>query len=310
MNDTKTQQTSTADSPVSVSRRRFLRLGAAGAPTVLSPAVAGGQAFPKTDVWVQLTTGGKPYPPSLQEMFLDPMFIGQQIWPIDQPANFAALLPQSGQAAGRGTAAAGRAGQPTTGRGAVGGGTERLEPPDYPWEPSGGRPHPGYDVLVLNDQMNWPEATRDLAKQAVEAGRGFVLLHHSLGDNQDWPWWYQEVTGGLLVLADQSGMKQSTVSRAAKVDLRPAGKHPILRNIPAFSLTNEEVYKGMWQSPKITPLLQTGAAGSDATVAWVGVHSQAKVVCIQPGSSRETHRNPVFRMLVRNAILWSAGRLT
>ena len=92
---------------------------------------------------------------------------------------------------------------PTQGRGAVGGGTERDEPPDYPWEPSGGRPHPGYDVLVLNDQMDWPEATRELARQAVEAGQGFVLLHHSLGDNQDWPWWYQEVTGGLLVLSDR-----------------------------------------------------------------------------------------------------------
>ena len=28
----------------------------------------------------------------------------------------------------------------------------------------------------------------------------------------------------------------------------------------------------MWQSPKITPLLQTSNAGSDSTIAWVGVH--------------------------------------
>ena len=26
-------------------------------------------------------------------MFLDPMFFGMEVWPIDQPANFAALLP-------------------------------------------------------------------------------------------------------------------------------------------------------------------------------------------------------------------------
>ena len=288
-------------------RRSFLAMGAAAtAAGMVSPTLTSAQAVLKTQVWVQLTSGGKPYPPTLQEMFLDPIFFGMEIWPIDQPASFAALLPASAQPqrAGAPPAAA-----PAGGRGAVGGGTERDEPPDYPWEPSGGRPHPGYDVLVLNDQMNWPEATRALAKQAVEAGRGFVLLHHSLGDNQDWPWWYQEVTGGLLVLDDRNGMKRSSKSVTPKLDVRLAGKHPILRNVEPFTLTNEETYKGMWQSPKITPLLQTTSAGSDTTVAWVGVHPAAKVVCIQPGTSRETHRTPAYRMLVRNSILWAAGRL-
>jgi hypothetical protein len=259
------------------------------------------QKVTKTQVWVQLTTGGKPYPPTLQEMFLDPMFFGMEIWPIDHPANFAALLPAPPVPS--------RGGAPAAGRGALGGGTERDEPPDYPWEPSGGRPHPGYDVLVLNDQLNWPEATRTIARQAVEAGRGLILLHHSLGDNQDWPWWYEEVTGGLLVL-DGKTRKPSTSSMATTLDVRPVGKHPVLRNVAPFTLANEEVYKNMWQSPKITPLLQTSNAASDSTVAWVGVHPTAKVVCIQPGTSRETHRNPAYRMLVRNAILWTAGRIS
>ena len=284
------------------SRRDFLAAGVAGATALLAHRDAPAQTALKTQVWVQLTTGGKPYPPTLQQMFLDPMFFGMEVWPIDQPANFAALLPP--QPAPQRSGA-----PPAAGRGALGGGTERDEPPDYPWEPSGGRPHPGYDVLVLNDQMNWPENTRTLARQAVEAGRGFVLLHHSLGDNQDWPWWYEEVTGGLLVLNEQKTRKASTLSTAAKLDLRPAGKHPILRNVGPFSLTNEEVYKNMWQSPKITPLLQTANGSSDPIVAWVGVHPTARVVCIQPGTSRETHRNPAYRMLVRNSILWAAGRI-
>jgi type 1 glutamine amidotransferase len=164
-------------------------------------------------------------------------------------------------------------------------------------------------VLVLNDQMNWPEATRAQARQAVEAGRGFVLLHNSLGDNQDWPWWYEDVTGGLLVLDNQNGKKSTAVSSAAKLDIRPAAKHPILRNVAPFTLGNEEVYKNMWQSPKITPLLLTSNSGSDSTIAWIGVHPAARVVCIQPGASRETHRNPAYRMLVRNSILWAARRI-
>ena len=248
--------------------------------------------FAKTELWVQLTTGGKPYPPSFQEMFLDPMFIGMEIWAIDQPASFTALLPPSPPAAGSGGGAAPPPapaappaapvppGAPGPGAGALGGGTERLEPADYPWEPSGGRPHPGYDVLVLNDQTNWPETQRAAARQAIEAGRGLVVLHHALGDNQDWPWWYEEVTGGQLVLADRDGVRRSTVSRAASLALRPAGRHPILRHITPFTVTNEEVYKGMWQSPKITPLLQTvacrqrrhGGLGRRASDGACGVH--------------------------------------
>ena len=117
------------------------------------------------------------------------------------------------------------------------------------------------------------------------------------------------MTGGLLVLSDRNGMKRSTVATGATLDVRPAGKHPILRHIRPFTLANEETFKGMWQSPKITPLLQTSNAGSDSTIAWVGIHPTARVVCIQPGTSRETHRNASYRMLVRNSILWAAGRL-
>jgi len=283
----------------SLSRRGFL---AAGAAVAAHSAVAATEM--KTLVWVQLTTGGRPYRASFQEMFLDPMFIETEVWPIDHPTAFNALVPATPPSAGSAAPPA------PSRRGAVGGApTLRDEPADYPWEPSGGRPHPGYDVLVLNDQIEWSEDARRIVQQAVDLGRGFVLIHNSLGDNQTWPWWYQEVTGGLLVLGDRDGMKKSMVTASSSLEVRPVGKHPILRDLAPFRLTSEESYRGMWQSPKITPLLETNSPGSDKTIAWIGHHPKARVVCIQPGAGPETHRNPMYRKLVRNAILWSAGRL-
>lgn len=276
-----------------------------GDPSFVQPGPPGQKPrFKKTDLWVQLTTGGISYPPALQEMFLDPMFVGVNVWPLDQPASFRALLPQGANQ----FHPYARPPQPP-GLYAVGGGVEKLVPDDYPWTPSDGRPHPGYDVLALNDRWNWPQTNRDDAKKAVELGRGFVILHHALGDNQDWPWWYREVTGGLFSLSNQNGMKKSASSTAARMEVRPVGKHPILRYIEPMALSNEEVFKGMWQAPNITPLLTTNHAGSDSTVAWVGVSPTARVVCIQIGSSRETFRNPTYRMLVRNSLLWTSGRL-
>jgi len=179
---------------------------------------------------------------------------------------------------------------------------------DYPWEPSGGRPHPGYDVLVLNDQTEWPAADRTTMEKVVDAGRGIVVLHNALGDNQTWPWWYREVTGGLLMLNAQEGMKKSEMS-SSSLALRPAGKHPILRDVEPFTLAKEECYRGMWQAPGITPLLQTTRSARDKTVAWIGVHPKARVVCIQPGATAETHRDLNYRKLVRNSILWASGRI-
>jgi hypothetical protein len=286
-----------------ISRRNFLACGAAAA---VAPGLASAAGM-KTLVWVQLTTGGRPYRASFQAMFLDPMFIETEVWPIDHPTPFSALVPGPTGAGSRTSALPPAA---PVGRGAVGGApTLRDEPADYPWEPSGGRPHPGYDVLVLNDQVEWPEDARQTVRQAVDLGRGFVLIHNSLGDNQTWPWWYQEVTGGLLVLSDRDGMKKSSTTTSSSLEVRPVGKHPILRDIAPFRLVNEESYRGMWQSPKITPLLQTDSSASDKTLAWIGHHPKARVVCIQPGEAPETHRHPMFRRLVRNSILWAAGRL-
>jgi hypothetical protein len=286
------------------SRRHFLAGGAAAAvaPRLLTAANL-------TKVWVQVTGGNYPYLPSLQAMFEDPIFLELEVIPCDHPQTFGNLLPARPAAASRGTAPPSSSTNMSR-RGAVGGApTLMVEPADWAWEPSGGRPHPGFDVQVLIDQLDWPENARQNAQKAVEAGRGFVVIHQALGDNQDWAWWRQEVVGGALVLNDIQETRKTSITPATVLDVRPAAKHPILRDIGPMRLAGEEAYRGMWLSPRITPLLETTNSASDRTVAWIGPHPKARVVSIQPGAARDTHRNPEFRKLVRNAILWSAGRL-
>src|ERR1017187_6985841 len=53
------------------------------------------------------------------------------------------------------------------------------------------------DVLVLYDLADvTDEAERGNLKEFVESGKGVVVLHHAIADNQSWPWWYEEVVGG------------------------------------------------------------------------------------------------------------------
>jgi len=291
--------------------------GAVAAVSLPSPAEAASPNDPLTKVWVRYITGGHPYRPAYAEMLLDPMFVEIEVVPSDLPNNFA--ITGRGGRAGGGRAASGP-GAGVFGRGGGNGPPifAQDNPLDLPWIPSstitaGVRSlmpgaAPAFAVMLLNDQTDWPNDTRPNVEADINAGKGFVIMHNALGDNQNWPWWYQEVTGGLLVLGDHDGMKKSTIAPSASVEVRPTGNHPVLEGVEPMRLVKEEVYRGMWQSPKITPLLTTNASGSDKVVAWVGPNSNAKVVCIAPGFSSETFRTQSFRKLVRNAILWTSGR--
>lgn len=276
-----------------------------------------------SNIWCQVTAGGQPLPPQFYEMFGDAIFVGMDIWPLDHPTSFNRLF--AGGDFGKWGLGRSYLFQNEPGVGLPSGpAIPKDEPQDYPWDPSGGRGDPGFDVLILNDQMEWSSelpkepassqglvslSTRGNVEKAVAQAKGFVLIHHALGDNNSWPWWYQQVTGGLLVLDGSNGLKKTTISKGVSMELRPVGSHPILTSVKPFHVDGEDAFRGMWQSPKIVPLLETSSARSDRIVAWVGISSTSRVVCIQPGTSASTYRDPNFRRFVRNAILWSSGRL-
>lgn len=296
-----------------------------------TPTSALGLANPKaawnglTEVWGQITAGGQAVPPHFYEMFGDPIFVGMQLWPLDHPTPFNRLFASGDYGKwglGRSYLFTGEAGVGLPSGPPI----PKDEPPDYPFDPSGGRGDPGFDILILNDQTEWSSelpkeppgptglhaaslSARGNIEKAVAMGKGFVILHHALGDNNTWPWWYQEVTGGLMVLDSSNGLKKTEISRGVSMEIRPAADHPILTGVKPFRALCEDAYRGMWQASNITPLLETTNPGSDKVVAWIGPSSTSRVVCIQPGTSASTFLDPNFRRLVRNSILWSAGRL-
>ena len=54
--------------------------------------------------------------------------------------------------------------------------------------------------------------------------------------------------------------------------------------------------------------LEADRPEGEKAVAWIGPWEKSRVVVIQLGHGREAHENPKYRELVRNAILWSAGK--
>jgi uncharacterized protein len=165
-----------------------------------------------------------------------------------------------------------------------------------------------YDVLVLYDLADVTEAAERAAlRQFVESGNGVVVLHHAIADNQDWPWWYEEVVGGRYLLKAQGSQPGSKFKHDVEMEIRPAGCHPVLTGIGPFRIL-DEAYKQMWVSPRVQPLLVTGAPENDRVVAWISPYEKSRVVYIQLGHGSSAHRNPIYRRLVQNGIAWTAGR--
>ena len=178
-------------------------------------------------------------------------------------------------------------------------------------------PHPGafhsdmrksVDVLVLYDMADMDgEAERRHLREFLEAGKGMVVLHHAIIDNRRWPWWYEEVAGGRYLMEAEGALKASTYEHDVRLKVRPVGKHPVTDGIGEFAIV-DEVYNYLWRSPKSRVLLEADRPEGEKAVAWIGPWEKSRVVVIQLGHGREAHENANYRKLVRNAILWAAGR--
>jgi hypothetical protein len=169
-----------------------------------------------------------------------------------------------------------------------------------------------FDVIVLHDMWeNLDSAEREHLRAFVEAGKGIVSTHHAIVDYTNWPWWWQEVTGGMFFIKERPGYPASAYKEGVDMVVNPTqlgASHPVTRDVGPLVVV-DEAYRDMWHSPKVQVLMETKFPLNDHPVVYIGPHPKARVVYIQLGHSDSTMRYPGYRKLVHNAILWSAGRL-
>ena len=167
-----------------------------------------------------------------------------------------------------------------------------------------------YDVVVFYDMtMQDPgdDARRNLQAFAEAGGKGIVALHHTIVSHPGWPFW-EELVGGRYLEKDEGEWKKSTYRHDVELFVRPVGSHPVVDSVGPLQL-EDEAYRGMRVSPKVVPLLETTHPDSDRLLGWVSPYATARVVYLQLGHGESAHRSPAYRDLVRNAVLWTGGRL-
>jgi type 1 glutamine amidotransferase len=164
------------------------------------------------------------------------------------------------------------------------------------------------DVLVLYDLNDVKDEKQQQNLQSfLENGGGLVVLHHALADNWQWKWWYENVVGGRFLMGQDGTMPRSVAKAPVVLESRPVADHPVLDGVGPLKL-DDEGYKGMYLSPESKALMETSHPDNDKVVVWIGPWRKSRVVAIQLGHGAGAHRDPGYRRLVYNAILWAARK--
>jgi type 1 glutamine amidotransferase len=179
-----------------------------------------------------------------------------------------------------------------------------------------------YQVFI---QLNYPPytwtetATRAFEKYIREGkGGGWVGFHHAtlLGEFDGYPmWnWFSEFMGGIR----WKNYVAKLVSGRVTVETR---KHPVMRGVPATFVVDKEEWYTYDKNPR--PNVQVLASVDESTyqpktdtvmgdhpVIWSNPTMKARNIYILMGHHPSLFRNPAYNVLVRNAILWAAGKKT
>jgi type 1 glutamine amidotransferase len=203
-----------------------------------------------------------------------------------------------------------------------------------------------YDAFVLYDMpgmdftapdapiyIDPPESFKTDFLDLLEAGHGFVFLHHTIAA---WPGWpeYAEILGGKFIYKPDTIRGESFPDSGYRHEIThtvvSVSDHPVLDGVPkTFSIT-DELYLSHVFEESVEPLLvsdydylddnfyssQHAVKGNMFSregwqhppghnmVGWVKSYGNSPIVYLQCGDSKAAYDNPAFQTLLRNAINW------
>ena len=165
-----------------------------------------------------------------------------------------------------------------------------------------------FDVLVFYHM--WQTITDDQAKNfanCIREGKPVVALHHSICAFDDWPEYWNIIGGKYFHKATTfKGREYEPCSYIHDLNFTVRisdDQHPVTMGLDDFAIF-DETYKGYYVEDGVTPLLTTDEKSSNPVIGWAKSYGKAKVVVLQSGHDVPTFRNPDFRKLLRQSIIW------
>lgn len=206
-----------------------------------------------------------------------------------------------------------------------------------------------YDAFVMYDMpgiqfqpggpefLTPPARYKENFRELLEAGHGFVFLHHAIAG---WPAWpeYAEILGGrFLYMADQvrgQDCPDSGYRHGVTHTINVVADHPVTQGLPDQFQITDELYLSEVFEADVEPLLVSDyefvqenfysatlavrdgkmfsnegwqhKPGSNL-VGWAKSVGKSRIVYLQCGDDPQAYANAYFRQLISNAIDWVSG---
>lgn len=167
-----------------------------------------------------------------------------------------------------------------------------------------------YDVLLFYHMFQKiDKQQQSIFGDCIRNGKPVVALHHSICAYDDWQEYWRMLGGKYFhkpTLLD--GIEYQPCSYIHDLHFRAniADKnHPVTRGVNDFELF-DETYKGYWVDPSVKVLITTDEPSSTPVIGWTKTYGKAKIVVLQSGHDSPTFRNPDFRKLLRQALIYVA----
>ncbi len=165
----------------------------------------------------------------------------------------------------------------------------------------------GVDVLIISNNKPFTDAaTKAAIFRHVQNGKGIIGLHPGLWYNwADWPEFNRQLIGGGSRGHDKYGEFDVGVTEPA---------HPVMRGVPAkFALQDELYYfeaDAQGTPIKVLATAHSKAKNKDYPQVFIVEQAKGRVVGLTLGHDAAAHDHAAYIQLLRNAVLWTAGKET
>ncbi|MHC4887213.1 MAG: ThuA domain-containing protein [Planctomycetota bacterium] len=157
------------------------------------------------------------------------------------------------------------------------------------------------ELLILNmigTTCNLPHPSakaETVIKGYVESGKNLALMHGSSAAFWEWSWWREMVGVRWVRGNDPDGVEASTHPvEPYRVDLCKC-RHPLMKELKAMDLAEDEIYINMEQvCPTQTLMQNVMADGSHPQLTWHRNAWGGEVINFMPGHRPTTFENPDY----------------
>ncbi len=169
----------------------------------------------------------------------------------------------------------------------------------------------GYGAIVFYDMHQNKEPHWKGMLELLKQGKGMVFLHHTLW-SYDGTWdEYRRILGGRASSKEKVVPGPSPTS-TYKDDVHfrvhiPDKSDPVTRGLQDFDIVDEN-YNHYWVDPKVHVLLTTDVPTSERIIGWSHKYETSRIVYIELGHGPTAYENENYSTLVRQAVLWVAGK--